>query len=140
MSFFGSLFVFILLYRRNVAIKACVMNENYLARAHICIYSPLASHYGAIVPQIIRRMKTRSTFIAVCWVGSNNNCSPENGKHLKLCYRNLRWCSWYLGWWSWYTIFGIFMVYFVLRIKRLIFGMTCLVFRVGIFDDGSPFW
>ena len=33
------------------------MNENYLARAHICIYSPLASHYGAIVPQKLEEWK-----------------------------------------------------------------------------------
>ena len=33
------------------------MNENYLSRADICIYSPLASHYGAIVPKKLEEWK-----------------------------------------------------------------------------------
>ena len=54
------------------------MNENYLSRVEICIYSPLPPHCGPLLFPTKKQMKTRSTtFNAVCCIGSNNNCSCE---------------------------------------------------------------
>ena len=130
-----------------MAIKACVMNENYLSRAEICIYSPLASHYGPLLsPQKIKGMKTRSTtFNAVCWVGSNNNCSCENGKLIEnqLTEDNISPPVFHIPLSEFIKTFHCYQIMSVIFLWQVpcilvyfVIWMVCLVFDTVYFDDG----